>query len=105
MSAATKQKCCCVVYQREIRSSFDCGRNAIVTRDGRSYCGVHDPDRLAIRRRANEARWRAENEARDTIIAKEQAYHDIAVEALKQVRGNQNWQEVIDAVRRYEALI
>lgn len=49
-----------------------CRGRAIVTRDGRPYCGLHDPvdGRVAQARRAREAQWDAES-AEDEAVQKE----------------------------------
>lgn len=42
-----------------------CGKTAKFVRDGRHYCGTHDPVTIAVKNAAKTAKWKAEWEAKD----------------------------------------
>ena len=63
---------------------YACDNKAVVTIDGKSYCGVHHPDTVARRkvkqrekeaakRVASDERWVEENRKRDLLAACERA--------------------------------
>ena len=42
---------------------YNCGRTAKYEREGKWYCGIHDPVKVEEKRAAREARWSAEYDA------------------------------------------
>lgn len=54
-----KMKCCARVYPAEMRfpSPRPCHRNASIERDGKWYCGTHDPVKKAERSRLSQQKW------------------------------------------------
>jgi len=44
-----KQKCCVEIYDTSFNfpRSRQCRNNAIIKRNGKAYCGIHDPVRIA----------------------------------------------------------
>ena len=46
------------VYSRDIRTGFQCANPGKVERDGRFYCGHHDPVRIAEKRAKQEIKWK-----------------------------------------------
>lgn len=60
----TEQKCCARIYSSGAFSGHICGKKAKVERDGKNYCGTHDPVRLKQIRAANTEKFNAEYAAR-----------------------------------------
>lgn len=50
-----------------------CQNKAKVTRGGKGYCGVHDPDLGAKKRADREAKWAARNHMNDMRLAEAKA--------------------------------
>ena len=48
--------CCATVFSDRFRSK--CSRRAKVERNGRFYCGQHDPEAVAAKRKKANTRWR-----------------------------------------------
>lgn len=46
-----------------------CDRPAKVERDGKHYCGVHDPERRAAKERAEDAERKSAEAATDAVMA------------------------------------
>jgi hypothetical protein len=57
------EKCCKLV--RDGFASFPCGRKAKVERDGKHYCGIHDPAKREARTKAIRALLDAEAAERE----------------------------------------
>jgi hypothetical protein len=57
------EECCAMVYTGGTFRGHVCGRRAKVVRDGKHYCGTHDPERLKAVRDANSAKWQAKRDA------------------------------------------
>ena len=92
-----KNKCAGLVYRPEIRTSFPCSYNGKVQRNGKHYCGIHDPVAIAAKDKARLEEWEKEwaesdaeseinktlspdtarelIEAADTVIASIDFYH------------------------------
>ncbi len=49
---------------------FNCGKPAKIERDGKWYCGIHDPEKRRLKIQAQDAKWQAEREAASKAIAK-----------------------------------
>lgn len=66
---------------------YPCSRKAKVEHEGKGYCTQHDPERVARKRGEQQARWRAEEDARQQgirrIIAEGRACDGISTEALE----------------------
>lgn len=60
---AEKKYCCCEVWGdgQSFRPRC-CARNAIVNRDGRWYCGTHDPVKVAEKNAKRESAWKVKME-------------------------------------------
>ncbi len=85
------EKCKVTVYPRERFGSFHglpCDRTAKIEKDGKWYCGIHDPQKKIDKRE----KWRQQNE-------REQAVREHAAN-LQQAR-----QAVIDAARDWSHAI
>lgn len=114
MSAEEKPKCCAKVYGGGYWP-HSCGRNAKVERDGRHYCGTHDPEAVKLRREKNNAEWQAKHNAERALWAEQRrlreqekfkaSMFDEMLDALKMVRDyvvtmkgkGHEYQIVIDA--------
>lgn len=61
-----EQRCSTRVYsgERADWGGHTCGRKAKVEVDGKWYCGIHNPESVAKRRKKQEAEW-AEKSKRD----------------------------------------
>lgn len=62
MSKEVKNVCCGVIFERGY--AWECGKNAKYERDGKHYCGVHDPVAVAARRQKSFDKHKAEWDAR-----------------------------------------
>jgi len=69
-------KCCEQVYSGSPYFPYTCGKTAKVERDGKHYCGIHDPVRRAEKQREKREAWDAEYEAKKQKLAKEKAEAD-----------------------------
>ena len=61
--SATKHTCAARVWRGY--HSYTCGKAAKAERDGKWYCGTHDPERLRAKDEAREAKWAHERAIRD----------------------------------------
>lgn len=78
MARASNPPCAESIYRRGLRFPFPCGYNGKVERDGRWYCCLHDPERLAAAQAARDAEWQRQRAARNAAVAKaEQQRRDI----------------------------
>jgi len=68
-----KYKCCATVFYGTLMHRKDCGKTAKFERDGKHYCGTHDPVAVAARNKQRDAefkkRWEAERQASATKAA------------------------------------
>lgn len=75
---ATKtQGCSKRVWNDESYDYFQCSFKGKVERDGKWYCGTHDPEAVVERRKKRGEKWAAENEESSRIYrrrAAEQAF-------------------------------
>ena len=56
-----------------------CGKPAKVERDGKHYCGIHNPAREEVRAAARNARWEASREAdRAAVLSRREEAHKAA---------------------------
>lgn len=66
-----------------------CHRKPIVTRDGKAYCKIHDPEYIKAKRATREAKWDEGWANRQARYAIEDARHiatqGLTLEELKQV--------------------
>lgn len=89
--------CSVRVYDGSFRGHM-CQKKAKVTVDGKSYCGVHDPEKVAARRAAQDAKWKAENDRWSKNYALQsaaQAMLNLLVESQTSIGGD--WRERRDA--------
>lgn len=89
-----KQRCCAMVYSNG--SSFiryPCSKNASVERDGKHYCGIHDPVRKKEREDKNRAERSPKWDARDKLQEKERA------EAAEQKRRAECFPDLLEALK------
>jgi hypothetical protein len=79
-----KHTCCANRFNGYRR--YICGKTAKAERDGKWYCGIHDPVRLKAIRDKTYARYRAESEAQDKAwrrqIAEAKACEGVETELL-----------------------
>ncbi len=61
---------------------YPCGKTAKVQRDGKWYCGTHDPERLEKKRAERNARWDEETYARFRKSARSHAA-ELALSAIE----------------------
>lgn len=71
-----KQMCCATSYSGSSFFGHKCGKTANVERDGKHYCGIHDPVRRSENQQAKREQWRAEYQAKQKQWAKEKADAD-----------------------------
>ena len=79
-----KRKCC---YQKFQNSRYyPCGNNAKVLRDGKNFCGVHDPERLQAIHDATSLKYKQRRDARNLVWerqdAERAACHGVETELL-----------------------
>lgn len=68
-------KACSVrVYSNRGYDNYPCSKPATVQRDGKWYCTIHDPERLAAKRAAKVKEWadkgQAEKARQDAAVAR-----------------------------------
>ena len=61
MSNAKAEECCAKVFRGY--HHYPCVKKGKVQRDGKWYCGTHDPDKVAAREAERQAKWDAELKA------------------------------------------
>lgn len=74
-----KTQCCVRVFSSD-RMDFRghmCAKNATIERDGKWYCGTHDPVAMAEKQRARDAQWKKDREERMTRHRVQQAAFDM----------------------------
>lgn len=88
-----KHKCCATV-QGEYSHSYTCGRAAKHEREGKWYCGTHDPVAVKARRDASAAKWQEQWEAmrlRREQDRQRQEYERKCVNALRGIDDPETW--------------
>lgn len=94
MTRAAKSEAQCIehVYGRDRGSrGSPCGKLAKVERDGKPYCGTHDPVRVAEKRAARDAEWEREQAAHDRK-------HRVAACRDAVIRAAREWRNDADGV-------
>lgn len=76
------KKCCAGVYDSLSRRSYPCGKKAKVEREGKHYCGTHDPVARRAKAEVREAKWRKEFDEQQRVYRIQDAAHDL-LEALQ----------------------
>jgi hypothetical protein len=77
-----KPKCCASVWPSGGLRGHPCGRTAKVERDGKWYCGIHDPVAQAKRNVARHERGRWESDRRDLVYKKQAAAAEIVAQVM-----------------------
>lgn len=75
-----KSKCCMTVSGEGKWGSFHphrCTKNATSERDGKSYCSIHDPEKVAAKKIAREAKWDEESKSRQRKWDRESAIQEL----------------------------
>lgn len=95
-------RCCATVYDHSMNfpRPKQCKRNAMVERDGKPYCGTHDPVSKQSRDEARSAQWKKESEARSLRWKKETALWNLG----DLVESSATDSEIATEVRRIFAL-
>ncbi len=73
MSGVQKLECCARVLGNNGWSGHKCTNKAKVERDGRHYCGTHDPEAIKRKRDAQNQKWDEERKAKYLKFQKQQA--------------------------------
>jgi hypothetical protein len=74
-------------------ASSRCSRAGKVERNGKPYCNLHDPVKVAEKRAARDAMWRAEWAAKyaaQAEAARQKAFAADCVEAIRLIAGGHN---------------
>lgn len=73
MSETIKHDCCKAAWNSNLAFGkfVKCKNNATVERDGKWYCGTHDPVKVAKRNSDRAAKWKRESEIRQARWNKE----------------------------------
>ncbi len=103
----TKLKCSEHVMSVSGGRSQPCSKPVTVERDGKPYCTIHDPERVAARREVRSKVWeeRANRlRAFNDKTAARAAIARAAIEAVNNPSAHDRWFPVIDAVRKWEKL-
>lgn len=80
-----KPRCCVIMPSKFMWSNGSrCTRKAKVERDGKHYCGVHDPVRLKTAQNERDAIYREQSRERQRIYRLQNAAPDL-LEALEQL--------------------
>jgi hypothetical protein len=78
----TKARCSKRVWSKW--DAYQCGRGASIERDGKPYCGTHDPVKVEERQKKKEAKWQGKIAA-DRIAHNKKAAVEAATAAILQV--------------------
>jgi uncharacterized Zn finger protein (UPF0148 family) len=103
MDATPKDaKCCAIPTTAWGYRPAPCGNRAKVERNGKFYCGIHDPVAVRAKRDARNAKWDAQREASERQYerhARIRAARD-AVVSMAQLAARQHatWDDVARAV-------
>lgn len=65
--------CCEKTWPKGHSGSWPCANPAKVIRDGKPYCGVHDPVKVKARREQKSAEWKEQAATKDAARAKADA--------------------------------
>jgi uncharacterized Zn finger protein (UPF0148 family) len=88
------QPCCASVYKPGAFRALGCNKPAKVERDGKWYCGVHDPKRRKQKDDARRAKWNHET----AVLRARQAVMQVRNEAADLIeRGNVTKAEFAEA--------
>lgn len=66
---------CCAEIQSDYRF-YQCGHKGKVQRGGKWYCGRHDPEKVALRKKKREEKWQAESKVNKEKWARHAAVYD-----------------------------
>ena len=53
-----KEKCSRDIMKGDIRSIFQCLKNAVIQREGKHYCKVHDPEYIKVKEKERDEKYR-----------------------------------------------
>lgn len=81
------QKCCRTLLGYGCRT-FHCKNAAKVERDGRFYCGVHDPEKDKARRAARDAKWIRDTKIRECQSKLSNVRNQIADSVIEYVQDS-----------------
>lgn len=73
-----------VAGDRIIWTPQQCSRNATVERNGKAFCGQHDPERVKARRVASTEKWKAESDERTRRYRRDELARDLADLAIRE---------------------
>jgi hypothetical protein len=65
-------------------SHYPCSKKAKVNRNGKDYCGIHDPQKVAARNAKQEAKWDAQRRLNAMQFAVRLAREN-AIDTLKEI--------------------
>ena len=95
-------KCCVTVYPNDRWGSFHghlCRKKAIIIRDQKSYCKIHDPVFIEQKNKAKYEKWDRENEKSNEKFRRQQAMikacYNISTEDLERI----NIKELIERLK------
>lgn len=100
----TDVHCSARVYHSHVFTSSHCTKKVTVTRDGKPYCTIHDPEHVKAASEARFAKWNAGRAEKDRQNTKNLAYLVIAKVAIEQAHGSGDMNPIIEAVRIWEEL-
>lgn len=66
-------QCCVRVHSKLSYRGKPCGKAAKVVRDGKPYCGMHDPVQVKARREKSYLEWKEREDANSAASAKAEA--------------------------------
>lgn len=97
-----KEQCSATIWGERVQS-WHCQRKAVVIRDGKPYCKIHDPEYIKAKRKEREAKWEAEGVERDKAWHRKQLITDIFRD-IDTTTIEQNISKYKSALDLYEAL-
>lgn len=86
-------RCCWTKYERGWPSQ--CAMRSKVERNGKHYCGRHDPVAIEKKRQAQNEKWEAEN------VAHKEAYKKVASERAEMERRANAYPRLVELIREY----
>ncbi|HUW43583.1 MAG TPA: hypothetical protein VMV95_01300 [Bacillota bacterium] len=61
MKKEIKEQCNKIVYGHLLWHSYQCQKKAVVKREGKFYCKIHDPEYIKIKEKKREEKYKKES--------------------------------------------
>lgn len=81
------ERCCASVYRAGMFRPGRCSMNASLEYEGKTYCKLHYPPAVDVKRKARDDRWEAEYKAKDEAVKAAVRHRTLAEKALDYMRN------------------